>query len=61
VLYVPNGLLGTIRMRVGGTVAGQAAACIERWADGNADADATANADGAATASVDVDAEGRDD
>ncbi len=36
VLYVPNGLLGTIRVRMGGTVAGQTAARIKRWANGAA-------------------------
>jgi branched-chain amino acid transport system permease protein len=45
VLYVPNGLLGTIRMRVGGTVAGQTAERIRRWADGAANGNAAADAD----------------
>ena len=46
VLYVPNGLLGTIRVRMGGTVAGRTAARIKRWADGARSADASANAEG---------------
>ena len=33
VLYVPNGLLGTLRDRVGGTVAGTVGERIRRWAD----------------------------
>ncbi|WP_323677540.1 branched-chain amino acid ABC transporter permease [Halorubellus sp. PRR65] len=45
VLYVPNGLLGTIRARVGGTVAGRTAARIKRWADGSASANAAGDAD----------------
>jgi branched-chain amino acid transport system permease protein len=45
VLYVPNGLLGTIRVRMGGTVAGQTAARIKRWAAGATSANAGASAD----------------
>jgi branched-chain amino acid transport system permease protein len=53
VLYVPNGLLGTLRVRMGGTVAGQTAARIKRWADGTAGTGSTSKAN--------ADAEGEDD